>query len=254
MLTETQSAFYQENGYLVLPGLFPEDEIADHRRALFEALRIPWKGSVRLGISYEEQAKDRDPENRLGASFVMQSPLLGDRWFRLALDPRLVVPMIDLLGPDINLHDQKIPLKPPGHVSHQRWHQDWAYEVHDRPELAAILLYLDDTAPDAGATKLAPGTHKMGALPHDRPNARTKSIRDEVIGDRWIQPSMRPGDAIVIHTWLAHSVGDNHTDHTKAMIAHVYKTAQAIDTHGNTRALAELPVARNGRQVLFANW
>ena len=254
MLTDESLGFYHENGYIVLRSLFPKDEIAGYRRVLFEQLQKPWQGSIRLSIGYEEQAKGRDPDNPLGANFVMQSPLLGDLWFRLTLDPRLVEPMIAVLGPDVNLHDQKIPLKPPGHVSHQRWHQDWAYETHDRPELAAVLLYLDETAPGAGATRLAPGSHKMGAIPHDRPDSRTKSIRDEVIGDNWIQPSMQPGDALIIHTWLAHSVGDNLTSQTKAMVAHVYKSLQAIDAHGNTRSMAELPVARNGKQVLFASW
>ena len=111
---------------------------------------------------------------------VMQSPLLGDRFFRLTMDWRLVGPVVDLLGPDINLHDQKIPIKPPGFITPQRWHQDWAYEEHDRPELAAVLLYLDETGPDAGATKVAPGTHRK-ALTHDRADNPTKSIPDEVI-------------------------------------------------------------------------
>lgn len=65
---------------------------------------------------------------------------------------------------------------------------------------------------------------------------------------------MRPGDVIIIHTWTAHSIGDNHTDKTKAMVAHVYKTAAAIDIHGNTRAFAELPVARNGKLAITLNY
>jgi ectoine hydroxylase-related dioxygenase (phytanoyl-CoA dioxygenase family) len=204
-----------------------------------------------VGISYEAKAAGIDPENPLGAKFVMQSPVLGDRWFRLCLDWRLIAPIVDLLGPDINLHDQKISLKPPGHVSEQRWHQDWAYEVHDRPELAAMLLYLDATGPGAGATGIWPGSHKLGALPHDRDTSR--SIRDERV-TRSIQPCMNPGDAIIIHTWLAHRVGDNATGVTKSMVAHVFKTAAAIDTHGNTRAMAELPVARAGRPAITLNY
>lgn len=252
MLTADQKQFYEDNGYLILRECIPGAEAADLRRELFAVLSEPWTGSARLGIGYEKDAAGKDPENPLGASFVMASQLLGDRWFKLTLDERLVQPMIDLLGPDINLHDQKIPLKPPGHVTKQRWHQDWAYEEHDRAELAALLLYLDDTAPDAGATKLAPGSHKRGALPHDRSDAL--AIEDELIGDDWIQPEMHPGDAIIIHTWLAHSIGDNLSDKTRAMVAHVYKTQQAVDTHGNDRAFAELPVARGGRVVLKADW
>lgn len=252
MLTDKQKQFYEENGYLILRECLPPDEATDLRRELFSILSKPWSGSIKLGLAYEKEAVGKDPENPLGANYVMASPLLGDTWFKLTLDERLVQPVIDLLGPDINLHDQKIPMKPPGHVTKQRWHQDWAYEEHDRPELAAVLLYLDDTAPDAGATKLSPRSHKRGPLPHDRPDSL--SIDDELIGDDWIQPEMHAGDVIIIHTWLAHSIGDNLSDTTKAMVAHVYKTLQAIDTHGNHRVMAEMPVARAGRIALRAEW
>lgn len=248
MLTAEQKAFYADNGYLLIRGLFPEAEIADYRRDLFDILSKPWTGSKRVGINYQKDAVGKDPQNPLAAQFVMQSPLLGERWFRLVFDWRLVEPIIDLLGPDINLHDQKIPMKPPGHVSHQRWHQDWAYEQHDRPELAAVLLYLDATAPGAGATKLAPGSHKRGEIPHSREGIL--AIPDELITEPVQQPSLNPGDALIIHTWLAHSVGDNQSMQTKSMVAHVYKTARAIDTHGNTRAFAELPVARGGKPAM----
>lgn len=252
MLTDDHKAFYREQGYLVLRGLFPGEEAESLRRELLSILSRPWRGSARVGISYEKQAEGRDPENPLGASFVMQSPLLGERWLRLALDWRLIEPIVDLLGPDVNLHDQKVPMKPPGHVSHQRWHQDWAYEQHDRPELAAVLLYLDDTAPSAGATMLAAGSHKRGEIPHQREGVL--AIEDRLITEPIEQPAMRAGDAIVIHTWLAHRVGDNHSDQTKVLVAHVYKSAAAVDTHGNTRAFAELPVARRGRPALSLNF
>ncbi|MCE9591525.1 MAG: phytanoyl-CoA dioxygenase family protein [Planctomycetes bacterium] len=252
MLTAEQKKFYDDNGYLVLRGLFPAAEIADMRRDLFATLAKPWTGSKRLGIGYQKDAAGKDPVNPLGASFVMHSPVMGDRWFKLTLDWRLVEPMVDLLGPDVNLHDQKMPLKPPGHVTNQGWHQDWAYEQHDVPELAAILLYLDATAPGAGATKLAPGSHKRGEIPHLKPD--TLAITDDLITEPTVQPNMNPGDAIIIHTLLAHSVGDNHSAETKSMIAHVYKSARAIDTHNNTRVMAEMPVARGGKPAMKLMW
>ncbi len=252
MLSDEQKSFYRENGYLVLPALFPRAEAEALRSRLFEILRKPWTGSKRLAIGYDKSAEGKDPQNPLGASFVMQSPLLGDDWFKLALDPRLVGPMIDLLGPDVNLHDQKIPMKPPGHVNPQRWHQDWAYEEHDRAELAAALLYLDDTAPGAGATMIAPGSHQRGKIPHEREDIL--AIEDHLITEKVEQPSMKAGDALIIHTYLAHRVGDNQSMQTKAMVAHVYKSAAAVDVHGNSRAMAELPVARQGRPALSLNW
>src|SRR5262245_44827437 len=122
MLDQAQKQFYDDNGYIILRNLFPRNEIAEIRRELFAILAKPWIGSKRVAVLYEKEAAGKDTENPLGVHYVLHSPIMGDRWFKLALDPRLVEPMIDLLGPDVNLHDQKMPLKPPGHVSKQGWH------------------------------------------------------------------------------------------------------------------------------------
>ena len=50
--------------------------------------------------------------------------------------------MVDLLGPNIDFHNGKVRNKPPGFVCTQSWHQDWPYERHTKPELAAAITYL----------------------------------------------------------------------------------------------------------------
>ena len=60
---------------------------------------------------------------------------------------------------------------------------------------------------------------------------------------------MNPGDAIILHAHVAHSVGRNLTNRTRAALAHVYKGAHVLDAEpgeGNTRSWAELPITRGG--------
>ena len=64
----------------------------------------------------------------------------GDCWFRLATDPRLVLPMADLLGPDVNFHNSFARIKPPHTTAHLDWHQDFPHDRHDRSELVKYAL------------------------------------------------------------------------------------------------------------------
>eukprot|EP01052_Picozoa_sp_SAG31_P036841 SAG31_NODE_4656_length_3065_cov_13.806136_1_plen_180_part_00 len=161
----------------------------------------------------------------------------------------------------------KATLKPPGHVSAQSWHQDSFYitEASPRPTgatsvvppFATMLIYLDPTEPGAGATAVASGTHYgqdglhggLHTSENERRNYRGGLTVDAVeAAGSVLQPRMAPGDCMVIHANVAHSVGDNKTARTRAALAHVYKSAESKDIEpgdGNTRSWAELPVARH---------
>ena len=83
-----------------------------------------------------------------------------------------------------------------------------------------------------------------------RSNYRGGLTDDAVAAFPKLAPAMRPGDAMVVHANVAHSVGDNTTGRTRAAIAQVYKSARSVDVEpgeGNTRSWAELPAARDGR-------
>jgi hypothetical protein len=68
---------------------------------------------------------------------------------------------------DINLHHLKASCKPPGHVTLQGWHQDSFYLKETPTSFVTLIVYLDTTATDAGATALievADGTPPVSAL------------------------------------------------------------------------------------------
>ena len=86
---------------------------------------------------------------------MMDQTLAGDYWFDQFTEPRIVSVMVDLLGPDLDFHNGKIRNKPPGFVCTQSWHQDWPYERHTEPDLAAAITYLDPSGFEAGATEVS---------------------------------------------------------------------------------------------------
>ena len=106
-----------------------------------------------------------DPFNPHNIVGMMDQTLAGDYWFDQFTEPRIVSVMVDLLGPDLDFHNGKIRNKPPGFVCSQSWHQDWPYERHTEPDLAAVITYLDPSAFEAGATEVLPGSHLKGEYP-----------------------------------------------------------------------------------------
>ena len=253
-LSHEQKQFYDKNGYLVIERVFDEDEVTRFRNLTGEILRYPEAAHSRIKIGTfadgGESERTPHPENPNFVDLVMDSPLAGDEWFDNIRDPRIVNVMIDILGPNINFHNGKLRIKPPGYVNNQGWHQDWPYERHERPELAAAIFYVDDTEPGAGATWVIPGSHKWGEWKHD--NARGGKISDDQIpsGLEPVELAAKAGSVAFIHVMTVHKAGNNSSSENLTAIINEYKTAENAPTDDNVTRLAfyDLPLSRGGNR------
>ena len=201
-------------------------------------------------VIFNDACRGVDPENPAGLEFVQGSNLLGDEWLAHCVDPRLFMPVAQCLGcGDLNLHHQKCSLKPPGFSGGQAggggFHRDSAYLLEAPGDaLATILLQLDQTAAGVASTRVVPGSHLRTYDPSAiKPDL---GIRDEAVADAFVHCPLSPGDALVIHPHVVHSVGANGSDRTSAALLICFKAAGAVDMQpgGNKRSLAEMPVAR----------
>ncbi|HZO91804.1 MAG TPA: phytanoyl-CoA dioxygenase family protein [Chthonomonadaceae bacterium] len=252
MLTQEQKAFFNANGYLVLENVWSQAELAEARRQMRALLRDP--DSARPGVQFSYEPPEEagkypiDPDNPRRVWMIFDTPLAGDWWYNNIRDPRVVDAMADLLGPNINFHNGKARIKPPGYQTHQIWHQDWPYEHHTSPDLAAALFYLDDTDVGAAATEVIPGSHKQGEWPHDEHNAISEEQVKE-FGREPVPVAVRAGSVAIIHVLIVHRASPNTTDRNRSAIINEYKTMETLDRWGNKCAFAELPLRRNGKPI-----
>jgi hypothetical protein len=257
LLSPEQKHFYDENGYLHLPGFFSEAEVAEAREQMRRLLAEPPAAPPRVNFQFEPpsegHAPPADPANLHRVWMVMDTPLAGDWWFLQFQHPRTLDVMVDCLGPDLDFHNGKARIKPPGYRSHQGWHQDWPYERHSVPELAAAITYLDDTWEGAATTTVLPGSHRLGEWSHDD---RTL-IPDDNVAERYgseaargVPLCARAGDLAIIHVLVVHKAGANETDQTRSCIINEYKSHAAKDRWGNRCAFADLPLRRGGMPLL----
>ncbi len=249
ILTTEQKAFFDENGYIHLPGFYDASAMAEMRDQFHDLITNTDTRPAALKFSYMDPVEGYgiDPYNPRNVRGIMDQTLANDYWYNQFLDPRILQVFIDLFGPNIDFHNGKVRNNPPGFTNDQSWHQDWPYERHTKPELAAAITYLEDNGVDAGATSVIPGSHLKGDYPTLE---RSHTIPADAIDEtEAVTVEARSGDVVVIHVLIVHTAGHNYTKTSRHKIINEYKTQEAVDLWGNRCAFAGLPLARNGKIV-----
>lgn len=249
ILSQDQKQFFDDKGYLVIPQMYSDGEIAEMRDQFHDLIANTEGRPQAMKYSFMEPDSKYgvDPYNPNNVQGIMDQTLANDYWFNNFTDPRIVNVFVDLFGPNIDFHNGKVRNNPPGFVNNQSWHQDWPYEKHSIPELAAAIIYLDETDVDAGATSVVAGSHKQG----EWETVKGHTIGDELVSeDRVKTVKAQPGDVLFIHVLVVHTAGHNYTKQSRHKIINEYKTQEAVDCWGNKCAFAGLPLARNGELIV----
>lgn len=155
-MSPDQRSFYDENGYLLIRGFISAAEAAA-LRAEVHAI------AARQGPTDATWQSVSDQGTRLEHSHDIQ--FRSAAFTRLLVDPRLTGVFTSLIGPNVQLHHNKMFIKPPERGSPFPMHQDYGYFPHRGTSMTAAILHLD-AAPDAkGCVRLYPASHKLGPLP-----------------------------------------------------------------------------------------
>lgn len=250
LLTRAQKESFDTNGYLHLEGFYSATEMEEMRQHFHELVARTDHRPKNMSYAFMESPAgyQPDPFNPNNVEGMMDQTLASDYWFDQFTEPRIVAAICDLLGPNIDFHNGKVRNKPPGFVAKQGWHQDWPYERHSTPDLAAAITYLDATDFEAGATEAVPGSHFKGEWPtieggHTIPD-------DLVADDEHVVVRAQPGDVLIIHVLVVHRAGHNYTQQARHAIINEYKTAETIDQWNNRCAFAGLPLTRHGKLLM----
>ena len=154
-LTAEQRSFYDEQGYLLIRGFISLDE-ATSLRAEVHAI------AARQGPTNATWSSVSGQGTKLEHSHDVQ--FRSAAFSRLLVDERLTAVFTSLIGPNVQLHHNKMFIKPPERGSPFPMHQDYGYFPHRGNSMTAAILHLDP-APDAkGCVRIYPGSHKLGPL------------------------------------------------------------------------------------------
>lgn len=205
MPTPQQRSFYQENGYLLIEGLFTAEEAAEFRReahALIERLSQhadinPTWGSAR---QIAEGTKLLHCHNVQFYSAVFT---------RLLVDERLTGAAADLFGsPNVQLHHNKLFIKPPEKGSPFPMHQDYPYFPHERHTMLAAVIHFDDAPLEKGCIRVVPRSHTQGPIEHN-PQGGFHLPFDQYPLDSSLPCQAKAGDVLFFNYLTIHGSGVN---------------------------------------------
>lgn len=166
MVTE-RAAFFEDNGYLVVPGLVESAAVAALRHEAADICR-----GRRGPVDGLEATDDPDDDAVMRRYLCIHFPHKISAAMRAALAaPPIVEVLAELIGPNVKCMQSMLFIKHAGKPG-QAWHQDeYFIPTRDR-SLAAAWIALDDATRENGTLWVLPGSHRNGVLwpmgPHDR--------------------------------------------------------------------------------------
>ncbi|MGH7818417.1 MAG: phytanoyl-CoA dioxygenase family protein [Candidatus Binatia bacterium] len=194
-LSKSQLAEFRERGYTRLGAVFSSSELAELGAAYDEVLATPLK----LG----EQGKGT-------FEYVPLLQMRNSVLLRYATSPKLVRPMIDLLGPDVRLYWDQAVSKPPGATSDVPWHQDNGYTPVVPEEYVTATIALDRQTVDNGCLWIQPGSHRSSTKPHKKTDFFFQIGYE---GAETGEPvELEAGEALLFSSLTMHRTGPNRTD------------------------------------------
>lgn len=221
---------FEEQGYLVVPGLAP----AGIRERM---LAVTGEGLERFTEPIEYEADLHYP----GAPDSREEP--GGRTVRrlkqaLSRDyvfiewvqyPPLLARLRQLLGQEIYCplaHHNCIMTKSPRFSSETGWHQDLRYWSFEKPDLVNAWLALGREYPDNGCLKVIPGTHRM-TFESSRFDLeiflRSDLPENQELMRREVFVELQAGDVLFFHCRTFHAASRNHTGETKHSVVFTFR-------------------------------
>ncbi|MDR5798410.1 phytanoyl-CoA dioxygenase family protein [Caballeronia sp. LZ008] len=213
-LTASQLEAYERDGFVVLPELFSEEEIAHMKSELRRIQKIDTDHLVR--------EKTGGIAKTIYKVHETESPTASAVFHAAVRSPRLLGPAQQLIDDDqLYVYHTKCNLKTAIDGSVWQWHQDfgtWHIDGVKEPRMTTALVMLDQPTEMGGCLYFIPRSHKLGSL---------DPTFDEATGYRFYvvpKPTMldilsshpkavpiigRPGTVVFFDANIVHASGHN---------------------------------------------
>ena len=218
-LNQQQLTFLDNNGFLVLPKWFSEEEVDAINR--------------RLPALFDDDHEANIIEKSSGAVRTSMGLHLRDKLFAdLVRHPRLIEPARQVLQEDVYIQQVKVNVKAAFSGEPWQWHYDFATHHREdsvsQPLALNLHIFLDDVSEFNGPLYFIPGSHKLGVdqawlddestsyplwvVDHDLVSTQAeKSGLFSAKGSR--------GTALIFHDSLLHASGSNISPWDRAIFS-----------------------------------
>ena len=209
-LTPEEHLVYGENGYVVVPDVFPVETLEAMDREI-----------DRIGQEQEDLGRN--------AGWVMQLGLRSEMTRQFAQDERVLSLIEDIVKPGIAIYSGKLTAKMPCSDDICHWHQDDAYynaHATSRTRMSTWIP-LQDVDEENGCLWVVPGSHRHGVQEHGQFGGQCpKSMGPETLMfDDAVACPVRAGSVLLFSARLWHHSRGNRTDRVRRAFIVSYQEA-----------------------------
>lgn len=214
MLTQEQLDFYQENGYIHVKGLLSAEEAKSYRdegHAVIERQRAIKEVDATWKSASEAVMTKTQTQLWHCHDVQFQSAMFA----KLMVDNRITDIASQIIGsPNVQLHHNKMFIKPPAKGSPFPMHQDAPFFPHDNHSMIAVILHFDDAPEEKGCLRCVAGSHKLGMLEHIQEGGHHLPVTDYPLDNADVLPA-KAGDAVFFSYLTIHGSGVNTSDEAR---------------------------------------
>jgi len=226
-LAADQVARFEREGYLFLPQVFSPAEVGV---LAAEARRV-------FALDREEVWREDNGAPRT----AFAAHLYSEPFRRLGAHPRLVEPVMQVLGEEVYMHQFKVNAKAAFDGAVWQWHQDYGTWARDdlmpEPRAMNIALFIDEVTAANGPLLFIPGSHTRGVVEagHDLETTSyplwtldRQKVRELADAGGLVAPIGAPGSVLLFHGNLVHASPPNISPWDRVI---VYLSLCAVSNH-----------------------
>lgn len=242
-LSAEQLTRFHEDGFLMVPNLFPESmvnlllEVAHHDRRITEAT---------------------GPNDQTGAlsRIFLRCDLEDDIYSAFARSPRIIDPLEQIFEDEVYQIHHKMMLKEPRVGGAWEWHQDYGYWYNDRflfPTMASCMVAVDRASKENGCLQVLVGSHRMGRLDHMEVGGQTGADPERVAAAAQrleiFYCEMEPGTGLFFHCNTLHRSDQNRSPMSRWSLICCYNTMGNQSYDGASQAAPVAIDRRSDEQI-----
>jgi phytanoyl-CoA hydroxylase len=241
---------YRQHGYLIVPDLIDVGDVRRINREICDIGRGKYKSN--MFTPFSSSLSDEEVTNRIHCIHQGHylSPLIMD-YFK---DPRVVVILKRLIGPNIKGLFSLLFVKPPG-CQGAAWHQDEIYSATRDGSLTGVLIALDDMDQENGCLRMIPKAHGSGIIFRTRPHGNSAEYddsADESFGfdeSKEVLVEISAGTAVFFNGYTIHKSMTNRSSRCRRAVVNHYMNAGSPLLTGAPLKQGETPISFDDRRI-----